>query len=104
MLRNTAPPLALGAVAAIVAGATGSNVAAAACCAVGFPLAAAACLYRGSEVLHWANVKTLELAFWIPGIDEMLEPGPAAHGRAPGRVREPGPAGQVSPRRRSTPT
>jgi hypothetical protein len=104
MLRNTAPPLALGAVAAIVAGATGSNLVAAACCAVGFPLAAAACLYRGSEVLHWANVKTLELALWIPGIDEMLEPRPAAHGRAPGRVREPGPAGQVSPRRRSTPT
>jgi hypothetical protein len=59
-LRNSAPPLALGAVAA--------------------------CLERGARVLHWANIKTLELAFWIPGIDEMLEPG------------------KLSPRPRSTPT
>jgi hypothetical protein len=89
MLRNTAPPLVLGTVVAIVADATGSNPAAAACCAVAFPLAATACTFRSARVLYWADLRTLELAFWIPGIDEMLEPGPAR---------------KVRPRRRSTPT
>jgi hypothetical protein len=77
-------------------------------------LTAAACLERGARVLYWANVKTLELAFWVPGIDEMLEPGwmaagpprtgPGPGNREPRRASGPGRAGQVSPRRRSTPT
>jgi hypothetical protein len=83
MLRNSAPPLILGAAVAIVVAATGHNPAFAACCAVVLLLAGAGCLFRAARVGNWADIKTLELAFWIPDIDNLLDPGGAKARTAP---------------------
>ena len=72
MLRNSAPPLVLGAVAAVVDAATNTQPALSICCAVILPVAAAGCLYQSARMSYWSYVKTLELAFWIPGIDDSL--------------------------------
>ena len=72
MLRNSAPPLVLGAVAAVVDAATNTQPALSICCAVILPVAAAGCLYQSARMSYWSYVKTLELAFWVPGIDDSL--------------------------------
>ncbi len=72
MLRNAAPVFVLGAIIEIVDAATGEHPAVAGCCIIIFPLVAIGCLYRSTVWRHWADVKTLELAYWIPGIDDNL--------------------------------
>ena len=70
MLRNSAPPLIIGSVAAIIQAATGRNPVFAACCAVALMLAAAGCLFHAERLHTWSVMKTLELAFWVPDIDK----------------------------------
>jgi hypothetical protein len=72
MLRNSAPPLILGAVTAIVNAAIGDNPVFLSCCAIVLSLTAAGCLFRGARMSNWADMKTLELAFWVPDIDKSL--------------------------------
>lgn len=72
MLRNCAPPLVLGAVVAVVDAATNTNLILSICCVAVLPLAAAGCLYSCARMYRWSDMKTLELAFWVPDIDDLL--------------------------------
>lgn len=69
MLRNSAPPLALGAIAGLVELFTSHRPLLAAGSAVTLGAAAVALVVQGRRLRHWANLKTLELCFWIPDID-----------------------------------
>src|ERR1700683_2466640 len=57
----------------------GAHTIVALCCIVIFPLAAIGCLSRSIVWRHWADAKTLELAYWIPNIDDSF------HGNSPVR-------------------
>jgi len=70
MLRNSAPPLMLGFVAALVEVVVGPNPVFAAGCAVLFAVWACSLIIQGRRLRNWANLKTLELCFWLPDIDE----------------------------------
>lgn len=82
MLRNSAPVFVLGAVVEIADAASGSHPVAAGCCIVLFALAAVGCLSQSAKMRHWANMKTFELAYWVPGIDDGLDPGNSAARRS----------------------
>jgi hypothetical protein len=73
MLRNSAPVFILGAVAQLVDALTGHHVSIAVCCIISFPLVALACLHQSSIMLHRGNMKTLELAYWVPDIDRSVD-------------------------------
>jgi hypothetical protein len=70
MLRNCAPVFVLGAIVEIADAAAGAHAIVALCCIVIFPLVAIGCLSRSIVWRHWADAKTLELAYWIPNIDD----------------------------------
>jgi uncharacterized membrane protein len=78
MLRNTAPVFALGAIVEIADALTGAHPVVAVCCIVIFLLVAVGCLSQSAILRHWANMKTLELAYWIPDIDHSIDPGNTA--------------------------
>ena len=72
MLRNCAPVFVLGAVTEVADAAAGAHPIVAGCCVVIFPLVAIGCLNRSAIWRHWTNMKTLELAYWTPDIDDNL--------------------------------
>ncbi|WP_370943764.1 hypothetical protein AB5J62_32225 [Amycolatopsis sp. cg5] len=72
MLRNSAPPLLLGALVAVVEIFTGSKPALAAVSLLLFAVGSVSLVAQGRKMGHWASIKTLELCFWIPDIDERL--------------------------------
>jgi hypothetical protein len=74
MLRNTAPASVLGFVTAFVEIFTGSHPLLAVLCGVAFAASVAALVAQARRFGHWADLKTLELAYWIPDIDERLRP------------------------------
>jgi hypothetical protein len=74
MLRNSAPVFILAAVVELGDLASGSHPIAAVCCIVIFPLAAVGCLSQSAVIRHWANMKTFELAYCVPGIDDLQKP------------------------------
>jgi hypothetical protein len=76
MLGNVAPALALGAVTSLVEAIHGDSPTFATSCFAILSLAAAGSLWQAGRMSHWADMKTLELAFWVPGIDNDLEPHP----------------------------
>jgi hypothetical protein len=70
MLRNSAPPLVLGFVAAIVELVLGRDPVPVAGCAVLLAVGFFSLIVQGRRLGHWASVKTLELCFWLPDIDQ----------------------------------
>ncbi|GAB3481324.1 hypothetical protein [Amycolatopsis cihanbeyliensis] len=74
MLRNSAGALVPAFLAAIVELVLGPKPALAAGCAVLFAAGFVALIVQGRRLGHWANLKTLELAHWLPDIDEKLRP------------------------------
>ena len=70
MLRNSASSLGLACVAAIVELIFGSKLALAAGCAALFAIGFLSLIIQGRRLSHWAHLKTLELCFWLPDIDE----------------------------------
>jgi len=72
MLRNSAPVFLLGALAAVAEAISDQRQVVAGCCAVVFLLAAIGCLTQSVNIGHWANMKTFELAYWVPDIDAYL--------------------------------
>lgn len=92
MLRNSAPVFVLGAMTEVTDAATDYHPIVAACCLVIFLLAAAGCLYQSVVMRHWANMKTLELAYWVPDVDNGANYGdpskPPALGRSKRRERK----------------
>lgn len=72
MVRNCCVPLAAGAVTAAVEAFAGHRVGAAVVCAVLLAGAAVSALQQNGRLRHWAALRTLEVCYWIPGIDEAL--------------------------------
>lgn len=72
MLRNSAPVFLLGAITELADMLTGAHPAVAGCCIVLFLLAALGCLRQSAIIRHWANIKTLQLAYLVPDIDRGL--------------------------------
>lgn len=72
MLRNSVPPFALGALVSLIEIFARGNPGLAVSCCAGFLLAAAASDWNSVRLSNWADMKTLEVAFWIPGIDQDL--------------------------------
>ena len=72
MVRNSATPIALGSIVATVEAITGNRPAAAWAVAAVLLLAAVSLFWHGARFLHWGDLKILDLAFWIPDVDEAL--------------------------------
>ncbi|WP_340681549.1 hypothetical protein LCL61_22655 [Amycolatopsis coloradensis] len=72
MVRNCAPPLLFGAVAAIVEIFAGKRPFIAAGIAVLLVFASLTLVTQGRKFGLWAGMKTFELCFWLPDIDEKL--------------------------------
>ncbi|HET6285423.1 MAG TPA: hypothetical protein VFG15_01580 [Amycolatopsis sp.] len=72
MVRNCAPPLLFGAVAAIVEIFAGKHPFLAAGLAALLLFASLTLVSQGRKLGLWAGMKTLELCFWLPEIDEKL--------------------------------
>ena len=72
MLRNSAAAFALGSIVALVEIVASNNSAFAASCCIVLLLAAGGSEWNSARLSHWADMKTLEVAFWIPGIDQEL--------------------------------
>lgn len=70
MLRNSALPVMLACLAAIVELIFGSKPALTAGCVALFAIGFFSLIIQGRQLSHWANLKTLELCFWLPNIDE----------------------------------
>ncbi|HWM02637.1 MAG TPA: hypothetical protein VNP92_09915 [Actinophytocola sp.] len=69
MLRNSAAPVSLAAVVAAVEVFTGPHPVLAAGCAVALLGVAPTLVAQGRKFGRWADIKTLELAFWLPDVD-----------------------------------
>lgn len=70
MLRNSAPALVFGVVVAIVEIFTSARPGMAATSAMVLAAGAVALVIQGRRLSMWAGLKTLELAFWLPEVDE----------------------------------
>ncbi|MGH3794988.1 MAG: hypothetical protein ACRDSP_08870 [Pseudonocardiaceae bacterium] len=70
MLRNCAPPLVLGFIAATVELILGQDPVLVTGCAALFAAGFFSLIAQGRRLGHWASLKTLELCFWLPDIDE----------------------------------
>lgn len=75
MLRNSAPPLVLGFVAAIVELIVSRNHLLAAGLAVLFVAGFFGLIIQGRRLGYWASLKTLELCFWIPQVEDRFKTG-----------------------------
>ncbi|GGV07629.1 hypothetical protein GCM10010182_28410 [Actinomadura cremea] len=69
MIRNCALPLFLGAVAGGVEAVAGTSRPAAISCAVLLAVGTGAALLQSAKLRYWADLKTLETCYWLPGID-----------------------------------
>ncbi|MGW7538183.1 hypothetical protein [Amycolatopsis sp. NPDC054798] len=70
MLRNASPAMAFGLAASVVELIAGSHRVFAACAAALFAVACPALVAQGRLMSHWASVKTLELSYWVPEVEE----------------------------------
>jgi hypothetical protein len=72
MLRNCSPPMVFGFAASMVELALGRNLLFAMTCAVLFAAVAPGLITQGRKLSYWASLKTLEVCFWIPDIDDKV--------------------------------
>ncbi|MEO3754028.1 hypothetical protein [Streptomyces sp. B6B3] len=72
MLRGTALALSLATLTALAELAAPDRRWFAAACAVALAAGAVGAIREGRKFQHWARLKTLELCFWIPDIDERI--------------------------------
>jgi len=70
MLRNSAPALVLGFATALVEIFASGHPAPATAAGALFAAGAVALVVQGRRLGYWASLKTLELAFWLPDVDE----------------------------------
>jgi hypothetical protein len=70
MLRNSAPPLLLGFLAAVVELTFGGNPLLVGGCGALLAASFFLLIVQGRRLGYWASLKTLELCFWLPDIDE----------------------------------
>lgn len=76
MLRNSAPPLLLAAVVAAVELFAGRHPVLALACAVLLVATSLLLVGQGRKLARWATMKTLELSFWVPDVDERFRGRP----------------------------
>jgi hypothetical protein len=74
MLRNCAVPFLLASIVCIGEAASGANLPAALMCAVLFAGGVPSCIGQGKRLRQWAEMKTLQICYWIPDIDERITP------------------------------
>jgi hypothetical protein len=74
MLRNCAVPFLLASMVCIGAAAGGANLPAALICALLFAGAVPSCIGQGKQLRQWAEMKTLQICYWIPDIDGRITP------------------------------
>ncbi len=77
MLRGSSPALLLGAMVALVEVLTGPEPLAAACAALLLAAASVAAVLGGWRLSLWANLRLLELCYWLPSV-AALDPPPAS--------------------------
>lgn len=77
MLRNSASPLALAGLIAVVEAFNGRSPVLMAACAVVFAATSLLLIGQARKLSRWATMKTLELSFWLPGIDDSFRDGSA---------------------------
>lgn len=70
MSRNTGPALVLAAVTALVEVFTSGHPLLAAVCVVAFAGGSVLLIAEGRRISHMASIKTLELSFWLPDVDD----------------------------------
>ncbi len=70
MLRNSAAPLLVAAVLAVVEAFAGGHPVLAATSAVLFAAVSVLLVSQARKLSRWATIKTLELTFWLPDVDE----------------------------------
>ncbi|HET8660349.1 MAG TPA: hypothetical protein VFM55_15285 [Micromonosporaceae bacterium] len=75
MLRNLTVPLVLAFVLAVVEAALGGHRVEALTVAAVALLAASGAAWRSFTLRHWSDLKTLEVCFWIPDLNQTLEAG-----------------------------
>lgn len=75
MLRNCSTAFLGACIVSVVEAAAGEQVPAAILCAAGFAAAMFSSLWQGKRLREWAKMKTLEICYWIPGIDESVQGG-----------------------------
>jgi hypothetical protein len=78
MLRSSAPPMLFAAVAAIVELFISRSPVFAVTSAVVFLVAFFALVAQGRRLGHWARMRTLEVGFWLPDVDEKFRTGPGS--------------------------
>jgi hypothetical protein len=76
MARNAGPALAIAAVTALVEVFTSGHALLAAVCVVMFAAGSLLLILEGRRLGYMASMKTLELSYWLPGIDDKTVPGP----------------------------
>ncbi|MEJ8634792.1 MULTISPECIES: hypothetical protein [Streptomyces] len=72
MLRNSALALMFALVVAVIELAMGAHRVLAGGCAALLLVSLTAAIRQGRRVRHWDRLKTLEICFWIPDIDEKI--------------------------------
>jgi hypothetical protein len=78
MLSSCAAPMLLASVAAIVELFIGRSPGFASVCAVFFLAAFFALVVQGRRLGYWARLRTLEVGFWLPDIDEKFRTDPGS--------------------------
>jgi len=73
MLRNCSVPFLLACVTAIVEVVIGNHRPIAILSSIAFAAATLSGIRQGKRLREWANMKTLEICFWIPGIDDAVQ-------------------------------
>lgn len=73
--RTRFPALSISCIVSVVEAAAGNQVPAAILGAAGFAAATFSSLWQGRRLREWAKMKTLEICYWIPGIDESVQGG-----------------------------
>jgi hypothetical protein len=70
MARNSGPALALAAVTALVETFTSGHPVLAIVCVIVFGVASVLLILQGRKLSYMASMKTLELCFWLPDVDD----------------------------------
>jgi hypothetical protein len=87
MIRNCSVPMLLAVVVSIIEAVVGRHPQAAITAAVLLLWAALAGLWQSQRLRHWANLKTLEVCFWIADIDTHVQPAEPEPARTGGIAR-----------------
>jgi hypothetical protein len=82
MIRNCTVPLLVACTVSIIDVAFGKNVPAAVVCSVLFASATLSGIHQGKRLRQWANMKTLEICYWIPDIDGIFQRARHSSGRS----------------------